>query len=133
MKHLIVLVVIALLVTGCSSKDKNASGQDAAAHDGQGNLTISTPFNPDPLRQGAEALTITVKNADGTPAKGVVVKVTTQMPNMSMSGPTATAADNGDGTYSANLSLQYATSWHFIITASSNRRMARSELVEDVK
>jgi len=130
MKHLIALVVVALLVAGCSSKGKNASSQNAAA---QGGLSVSTSFNPDPPRQGAQALTITVRNADGTPTKGAIVKVTTQMPTMSMSGPTATATDNGDGTYSANLSLQYATSWHFIITASNNGKTARNEVVEDVK
>jgi len=132
MKYLIALVAVASVVVGCTSKDNNVS-QDKAAQDDQANLTISTAFNPDPPRHGAEALTITVKNADGTPTKGAVVKITTQMPSMSMSGPEATAADNGDGTYSASLSLRYATNWHFIITASSEGKTARSEIVKDVK
>lgn len=133
MKHLIALAAAAILVVGCSSKDKNADNQGAAAHASSGSLAISTAFNPDPPRQGAEALTVAVKDATGAPVKGAAVKITTHMPSMSMSGPAATAADNGDGTYSASLSLQYATTWHFIVTASANGKTTRSEVVEDVK
>lgn len=132
MKHLIALAAAAILVVGCSSKDKNTNNQ-GAAHASPGSLAISTAFNPDPPRQGGEALTISVKDAAGAPVQGAVVKITTQMPSMSMSGPDTTAADNGDGTYSASLSLQYATRWHFIITASADGKTTRSEVVEDVK
>jgi YtkA-like len=132
-KHLIALAAAAILVVGCSSKDKNADNQGAAAQASPGSLAISAAFNPDPPRQGSEAITVAVKDAAGAPVKGAVVKITTQMPSMSMSGPGATAADNGDGTYSASLSLQYATSWHFIIAASADGRTVRSEVVQDVK
>jgi len=131
-KHLIALAAAAIFVVACSSKDKNADNQ-GAAHASPGSLAITTTFNPDPPRQGTEALTLAVKDATGAPVKGAAVKITTQMPSMSMSGPGATAADNGDGTYSASLSLQYATSWHFIITASADGKTARSEVVQDVK
>jgi hypothetical protein len=132
-KHLIALAAIALLVVGCSSKDKSANSQGVATQGNQGSVEISTAFSPDPPKQGSETLTITVKDATGAPVKGAVVKITTQMPSMSMSGPSSAATDNGDGTYSANLSLQYATSWHFIIVVSSDGKTTRSEVVEDVK
>jgi hypothetical protein len=132
-KHLIALAAAAILIVGCSSKDKNADNQGVAAHASPGSLAINTVFNPDPPRQGAETLTVAVKDIAGAPVKGAVVKITTQMPSMSMSGPGATAADNGDGTYSASLSLQYPTSWHFIITASADGKTARSEVVQDVR
>jgi hypothetical protein len=114
-KHLIVLAAAAILIVGCSSKDKNADNQGVAAHASPGSLAINTVFNPDPPRQGAETLTVAVKDVAGAPVKGAVVKITTQMPSMSMSGPGATAADNGDGTYSAD------------------GKTARSEVVQDVR
>jgi YtkA-like len=132
-KQVIALAAVALLVLGCASKDESANSKDAAAQGNQSPFAISTAFNPDPPKQGSEALTITVKDSAGAPVKGALVKITTQMPAMSMSGPAATATDNGDGTYSANLSLQYATSWHFGIAVSSDGKTARSEVVKDVK
>lgn len=133
MKQLVALAAAAMLVLGCNSKNQSANSQDVGATGNQGAFAISTAFNPDPPKQGSEALTITVKDAAGAPVKGAVVKITTQMPAMSMSGPSTAASDNGDGTYSANLSLQYATTWHFIITAFADGKTTRSEVVEDVK
>lgn len=130
MKRAIAIVAVILLVAGCSSKANNASGQDAGT---SANLTVSATFNPDPPKQGSEAITVTVKDASGAPVKGAVVKISTTMPSMSMTGPSTAATDNGDGTYSASMSLQYATSWHFTIEATSDGKTARSELVENVK
>ena len=130
MKHAIAMSVALLLLVGCSGKQQTADDQQSAA---SGDLKVTTTFSPDPPKQGSEALTMTVKDASGAPVKGAVVKVATTMPTMSMSGPSTTATDNGDGTYSATLSLQYATSWHFIVTASDNGKTARSELVQEVK
>ena len=130
MKHAIAISLALLLVAACSGKQQAASDQQSAA---PGDLTITTAFSPDPPKQGSETLTVTVNDASGAPVKGAVVKITTTMPTMSMSGPSTTATDNGDGTYSATLSLQYATSWHFMVVASDNDKTARSEVVQEVK
>ena len=130
MKHAIAISLTLLLAVGCNGKQQAASDQQSAA---PGDLTVTTAFNPDPPKQGSEALTVTVKDASGAPVKGAVVKITTTMPTMSMSGPSTTATDNGDGTYSATLSLQYATSWHFMVVASDNGKTVRSEVIQEVK
>ena len=130
MKHVIAMSLTLLLVIGCNGKQQTANDQQSAV---PGDLTIATTFSPDPPKQGSETLTVSVKDASGAPVKGAVVKITTTMPAMSMSGPSTTATDNGDGTYSAALSLQYATSWHFLVTASNDGKTTRSEVVQEVK
>ena len=130
MKQAIAMSVALLLVVGCSGKQQSANDQQAAA---PGELTVTTTFSPDPPKQGSETLTMTVKDASGAPIKGAVVKIATTMPTMSMTGPSTTATDNGDGTYSATISLQYATSWHFMIAASANGHTTRNEVVQEVK
>ncbi len=127
MRKLLVLAAAALLITACnSSKQTNTS-------DSSGDLSISTEFSPDPARQGDETLTITLKDASGTAVNGASVKISTTMPAMSMSGPRATAQDNGDGTYTAHLRLRYATMWQFDISATGNGKTGVSQVKQDVK
>jgi len=126
-RNLFVLAAAALLITACnSSKQTNTSGSS-------GDLSISTEFSPDPARQGDETLTITVKDPSGTAVKGATVKIATTMPDMSMTGPRATAQDNGDGTYTAHLNLRYATMWQFDISATGNGKTGVSQVKQDVK
>lgn len=94
--------------------------------------TIRVAFNPDPPRLGTQTLTITLKEG-GTAVRGAEVTVATVMPAMAMSGPAVTASDNGDGTYTAHLSLQYATRWVFDVTASSDGRTTRAQITRDVR
>ena len=78
-------------------------------------------------------IVVTVKDAGGKPVKGATVKVGTNMPTMSMSGPTLAAHDNGDGTYSAKANLNFATKWTFDITATAGGRKGATHLTADVK
>ncbi|MHB8434222.1 MAG: FixH family protein [Candidatus Tyrphobacter sp.] len=93
---------------------------------------IRVAFNPDPPRLGTQTLTVTLKEGD-TPVKGAEVSVATVMPAMAMSGPAVTASDNGDGTYTAHLSLQYATRWVFDITASASGKTTHAQITRDVR
>jgi hypothetical protein len=96
-------------------------------------LVVSAAFNPAPPKQGMESITITVKDAMGKPVKGAAVKVATNMPTMSMTGPTLSAHDAGNGTYVAKTNLNFATTWTFDVTASSGARKGTKHLSADVK
>jgi hypothetical protein len=96
-------------------------------------LSVSATFNPAPPRQGMETITITVKDAMKMPVKDAAVKIATNMPAMSMSGPTLTAHSNGNGTYVAKANLNAATTWAFDITASSGAQKGSAHLTADVK
>ena len=96
-------------------------------------LAITTAFSPNPPKQGSEAIVVTLKDASGKPVTGATVKVTSTMPSMSMAGPSADAKDNGDGTYTANMVLQYATSWTFDVSAAVNGKTTTAEVKQDVK
>ncbi len=122
MKHTIAAALAALLVA-CAG----------GAHNGSANLAMSTVFAPDPPKRGSEAITIALKNSDGSPVNGARVKIATTMPSMSMSGPDAIAKDNGNGTYTATIVLQYATDWTFAVTATKNGETATSEIKQTVK
>ncbi len=121
MKYLAVLAII-LAVIGCSGKSANS----------QGDFTVATAFSPAPPKEGRETLTVTLTDPSGAPVKGADVAITTAMPSMSMRGPTASATDNGDGTYTAQMGLQYVTSWTFTITAKSGTKSGRSVLTRNV-
>ena len=121
MKHLAVLTMI-LAMLGCSSKSANS----------QGDFTVATAFSPDPPKEGRETLTITLTDPSGAPLKGADVRIATAMPSMSMTGPTVSATDNGDGTYTAQMGLQYATSWTFTITAKNGTKSVRSVVTRNV-
>jgi hypothetical protein len=94
---------------------------------------VSTSFSPAPPHQGPETITVTVKDADGKLVKGAKVKIASNMPSMSMAGPKLTAQDNGDGTYSAQTNLNYATTWSFAVTASAQGKTATSTTKVDIK
>jgi hypothetical protein len=96
-------------------------------------LVVSAAFSPAPPKQGMESITITVKDAMGKPVKGAAVKVATNMPTMSMTGPILTAKDAGNGTYVAKTNLNFATTWTFDVTASSGSQKGTMQLRADVK
>jgi nitrogen fixation protein FixH len=96
-------------------------------------LVVSAALNPAPPKAGMETITITVKDAMGKPVKGAAVKVATNMPTMSMTGPTLTAKDAGNGTYVAKTNLNFATTWTFDVTASSGSQKGTTQLRADVK
>jgi nitrogen fixation protein FixH len=131
MKKIIALVAAALLVAGCTPKDKGTQSSSSVA--GQQDIAIATAFTPDPPRKGSDTLTVTLKDGTGAPVKGATVKIDTTMPSMSMSGPSVTAKDNGNGTYTARLSLRYATSWQFAVSAKAAEKTGTARVTADVK
>jgi len=52
---------------------------------------------------------------------------------ISMAGPKLTAQDNGDGTYSAQTNLNYATTWTFAVTASGMGQTGSATSKLDIK
>ena len=119
MKHDFAFVALVLLAT-CGAK--------SAAP-----LTVTPVFSPNPPQQGREAIIVALKDADGKPVTGASVTVSTSMPSMSMAGPSAVAKDNGDGTYTAHIMLQYPTTWTFHISASANGNTAATDVKQDVR
>jgi len=132
-KRLIAAIALAVALTACSSKDTSSSSTTTTAAQQAGDFTISTQFSPDPPKQGPETITIGIKDASGNAVKGAAVTIATTMPSMSMSGPTLTASDNGDGTYSAQTNLNYATGWTFDIRAKAGSKTGRISVKMDVK
>jgi nitrogen fixation protein FixH len=131
MKQIIALVAATLLIAGCSSKDKETQTTSTAA--ASQDIVIVTAFTPNPPKKGADTLTVTLTDGTGAPVKGATVKIDSTMPSMSMSGPSVTAKDNGDGTYTARLSLDYATSWQFTVSANAAGKTGAAKVTEDVK
>jgi len=125
------LALIALLAA-CTSKS-DTSSTTITKTQSAGGFSVATQFLPDPPKQGSETITITVKDAAGSAVKGATVKIASNMPAMSMSGPTLTASDNGDGTYSAQTNLNYATQWTFDIAISANGKRGTARVTQDVK
>lgn len=95
--------------------------------------TITASFSPSPPKQGSEAIVVTLKDSAAKPVTGASVKITSSMPSMSMAGPSVDAKDNGDGTYTANIVLQDATSWTFDVSATINGKTTNAEVKQDVK
>jgi nitrogen fixation protein FixH len=122
---------LVLALAACSSKVDTTS--TTTAEQKAGDFTISTKFSPDPPKQGPETITIGLKDASGSPVKGATVTIGTTMPSMSMSGPTLTAVDNADGTYSAQTNLNYATSWTFEIRAKAGPKTGHLSVKADIK
>ena len=131
--RLIIALGVSLLLVACSSKTQTTSATTTAASQQAGDFTISTTFSPDPPKQGAETLTIALKDTAANPVKGAAVTIATSMPSMSMTGPTLTATDNGDGTYSAQTNLNYATQWTFDILAKAGTKTGKLTVKADVK
>ena len=131
MKNVALIMTLALLIAGCASK--NQGSQTTANASGASDFRITTAFTPDPPRKGAETLTVTLMDAAGAPVKGATVKVDSAMPSMSMTGPSVSAHDNGDGTYSAHLALEYATDWQFAISAKIDGKTAVAQVKSNVR
>jgi nitrogen fixation protein FixH len=129
----IIALGVSVLLAACSSKAQTTSTTSTATAQQAGDFTISTQFAPDPPKQGAETITIALKDAGGNAVKGATVTIATNMPSMSMSGPTLTATDNGDGTYSAQTNLNYATLWAFDIRAKAGTKTGKLIVKTDVK
>ena len=98
-----------------------------------GKLSVSATFNPSPPKQGMETIIVRVKDASGKPFKGARVRVASDMPAMSMGGPTISAHDNGNGSYAAKINLNFATMWMFNISASAGKRKGSTQLHADIK
>jgi len=96
-------------------------------------LTVVAAFQPNPPKQGIETILVMVKDAAGKPVTGAVGTVGSNMPTMSMSGPTLKARDNGNGTYTAKTNVNFATRWTFNVVATSMAQRAHTQLTADVK
>lgn len=128
----VLLVALVATLAACSAKTETATttmtpGQTA------GDFTVATSFSPDPPKQGPETMIVSVKDAAGNPVKGATVKIATTMPAMSMAGPNLTGSDNGDGTYSVQTNLNYATQWAFDVTILANGKSGVLHVTKDVK
>ena len=133
MKKLTVSVGLALLLAGCvSSTSASSSATTLAPASSSGDFTMTMSFDPSPPKQGNETISISLKDASGIAVKGAVVKATTNMPAMSMSGPALTFQDNGDGTYSAVTSMNYQTKWVLKVKATASGRSGTAEFDQDV-
>jgi nitrogen fixation protein FixH len=129
----IIALGVSALLAACSSKTQTTSTTTTATAQQAGDFTISTQFSPDPPKQGDETITIALKDTGGNAVKGARVTIATSMPSMSMAGPTLTATDNGDGSYSAQTNLNYATQWTFDIRAKAGTKSGKLAVKADVK
>jgi len=122
-----------LALTACAAKTESTASTSTTQAQTAGDFTVATAFSPDPPRQGSQTITVMVKDASGALVKGAAVKISTNMPTMSMAGPTLTATDNGDGTYAAQTNLNYATQWKFDIAVSASGKTGIAHVTQDVK
>jgi ABC-type glycerol-3-phosphate transport system substrate-binding protein len=132
-RFLITILSLALVASlaACSRKSNDASTSSSATASGE--LTMTTSFSPNPPKQGPETITVTVKNATGDTVKGATVKIKTNMASMSMSAPTLTATDQGDGTYVARTKLDYATTWTFDVSARADGKSGEMRTTSEIK
>ena len=132
MQKIFILIAALALLVGCSSKT-SPSRDSGAPISSSGEFSMTLAFDPTPPKQGSETITIALKDSAGHPVKGAVVKIGATMPQMSMSGPDLTTQDNGDGTYSALINMNYATRWRLDVTATLGAKNAKAEFTADVK
>jgi nitrogen fixation protein FixH len=95
-------------------------------------LAVSASVSPNPPKTGPATIVVTVSES-GKPVSGAKVTIKTDMPAMSMPGPTLRATDNGDGTYSALTNLTDATTWRLRISAKSGAKTGAAVISVDVK
>jgi hypothetical protein len=127
-------IVSTVLACGCTSNAGGSGGGGGQAPSSStGNSSMMITLNPSPPKQGNETITVTLKDATGAAVKGAVVRISTKMPDMAMMGPTLSAQDNGDGSYSAVANLNYQTKWIFDVTASSRNETSTAEFSDVVK
>jgi hypothetical protein len=132
MKKLVVAVGLALVLAGCGSSTSSAA-TTLAPTSSSGDFTMTMSFDPSPPKQGNETIAISVKDPSGNAVKGAVVKATSSMPAMSMSGPALTFQDNGDGTYSVVTNMNYQTKWVLDVKATEAGKSGAAEFDQDVK
>lgn len=96
-------------------------------------LNMAVSFSPNPARQGAETITVALTDATHKPVNGAHVSVATNMPTMSMSGPTVVASPKGNGRYAASLKIAFATRWAFTIVAKSGGKTVSRAITADIK
>jgi len=132
-RRLILPILIIATLAACTSKSDTSSSATTTPAQTAGGFSVATQFSPDPPKQGPETITVTVKDASGNPVKGAIVKIASTMPSMSMTGPTLTGTDNGDGTYASQTNLNYATQWVFNIAVSANGKHGTVHVTQDVK
>ncbi len=125
--------VLVATIAACTSKSETSSSTTTTQAQIAGPFSVATQFSPEPPKQGPETITVTVKDASGTAIKGATVKIVTKMPTMSMTGPTLAATDNGDGTYAAQMNLNYATQWTFDVSVSAGGKSGIAHVTQDVK
>ncbi len=131
--HLIALFALIAALAACSSKSNSSSPATTGTAQRAGDFTVAMQFSPAPPKQGPEKITVSIKDANANPVKAATVKIATKMPWMSMRGPTLAATDNGDGTYSAQTNLNYATQWTFDVAVSANGKNGTAHITQDVK
>ena len=96
-------------------------------------LNMAVTFSPNPPRQGTETITVMLTDGARKPVSGAHVSVATNMPAMSMSGPTVVAAPKGNGRYVASVKIAFATRWAFTVAAKSNGKTVSRTITQDVK
>jgi YtkA-like protein len=89
--------------------------------------TIEMTTDPSPPARGKNKLRLTLKDSTGKPIAGAQVSVTfymAAMPSMGMAAmrAQATAADQSNGVYVAELELQSGGTWQVSITAAKDGR-----------
>ena len=128
---------LALWLAGCGSSASSSSSSSVATTlaptSSSGAYAMTMSFDPSPPKEGNDTISISVKDESGNAVKGAVVKATTNMPAMSMSGPALTFQDNGDGTYSAVTNMNYQTKWVLDVKATASGKSGTAEFEQDVK
>jgi hypothetical protein len=132
------LAALALVaaVTACTGKSDTSSStttMTTTQSQDTGGFSISMQLVPFPPKQGPATIVVGLKDARGAAVKSAAVTIVTSMPAMSMAGPKLTASDNGDGTYSAQTNLNYATVWTFDIRVKAGGKTGHVSVQSDVK
>jgi len=96
-------------------------------------LNIAASFSPNPPKQGTETITVQISDGSHKPVNGASVSISTAMPSMSMSGPSAQATSKGNGRYVASVNLAFAARWTFKITAKVDGKVLTRTIAQDVK
>jgi len=96
-------------------------------------LMIAVQFAPNPPKRGPETITVRLQDAQSRPVNGAIVRISTAMPAMSMTGPTGRAVSRGNGTYVTAMNLTFTTRWYFTITAQFGGKIVKRVVQRDIK
>lgn len=96
-------------------------------------LNVAATFSPNPPRRGTETITVILTDGARKPVNGARVSIATNMPAMSMTGPTLVASAKGNGRYSASVRIAFATRWAFVVVAKARGKTVTRTIVRDVK